>query len=52
MNYKILSIPEFGKQLKRLTKKFLSLKNEIAELAKTLQINPDKPEREDIVMPN
>ena len=40
MNYKILSIPEFDKQLKRLSKKFPSLKNEIAELAKTLQTNP------------
>lgn len=41
MNYKILSIPEFDKQLKRLSKKFPSLKNEIAGLAKILQANPD-----------
>lgn len=40
MNYKILSIPEFDKQLKRLSKKFSSLKNEIAELAKILQTDP------------
>lgn len=40
MNYKILSIPEFDRQLKRLSKKFPSLKNEIAELSIILQSNP------------
>jgi mRNA-degrading endonuclease RelE of RelBE toxin-antitoxin system len=40
MNYKILSIPEFDRQLKRLSKKFHSLKNEIAELSIILQSNP------------
>ena len=40
MNYKILSIPEFDRQLKRLSKKFPSLKSEIAELAKTLLNDP------------
>ena len=40
MSYKIISIPAFDKQLKRLSKKFPSLKKEIAELAKILQTNP------------
>ena len=40
MSYKIISIPEFERQFKRLSKKFPSLKKEIAELAKILQTNP------------
>ena len=40
MSYKIISIPEFDRQFKRLSKKFPSLKKEIAELAVTLQANP------------
>jgi len=40
MNYKILSIPEFDRQLKRLSKKFPSLKSEIADLSRILRSNP------------
>lgn len=40
MSYNVLSIPPFDKQLKRLTKKYPSLKNEFAELIETLAEQP------------
>ncbi len=40
MNYEILTIPPFEKQLKSLVKKFPSLKAEIAELFNSLSIEP------------
>lgn len=40
MSYNILTIPPFDKQLKRLAKKFPSLKNEYAELIDALENNP------------
>jgi mRNA-degrading endonuclease RelE of RelBE toxin-antitoxin system len=40
MNFSVISIPEFEKQLKRLSKKYPSLKKEIAELSKSLSANP------------
>ncbi len=40
MNYKLLTIPSFDKQLKRLAKKYPSLKNEIKQLGEELSINP------------
>ncbi|MES2266549.1 MAG: type II toxin-antitoxin system RelE/ParE family toxin [Bacteroidota bacterium] len=42
MNYKILTIAPFDKQLKRLIKKYPSLKTEISHLAKELLIEPNK----------
>ena len=40
MNYNVLSIPPFDRQLKRLSKKFPSLKNEYAKLVEDLENNP------------
>lgn len=40
MSYKVLTIPPFDKQLVRLSKKFPSLKKEIAELFDSLEENP------------
>lgn len=42
MSYNVLSIPPFDRQLKRLAKKFPSLKIEYAKLAKDLENNPIK----------
>lgn len=42
MNYKILTIPPFDKQLKRLAKKYPSVKNDIIQLIGELQNKPDK----------
>jgi len=40
MSYNILTIPPFDKQLKRLAKKYPSLKNEFAELLESLEQDP------------
>ncbi len=40
MSYNIVSIPLFDKQAKRLAKKYPSLKNDLAELFKSLIENP------------
>jgi mRNA-degrading endonuclease RelE of RelBE toxin-antitoxin system len=40
MSYNILTIPPFDKQLKRLVKKFPSLKNEYAQLIDSLENDP------------
>jgi hypothetical protein len=40
MSFNILTIPEFGKELKRLSKKYGSLKKEYADLIAELQQNP------------
>jgi mRNA-degrading endonuclease RelE of RelBE toxin-antitoxin system len=42
MNYKILSIPPFDKQLKRLVKKYPSLKKEFIELVQSIEQNPEQ----------
>ena len=42
MNYSVLAIPPFDKQLKRLAKKFPSLKKEFAELITSLEHHPDQ----------
>jgi mRNA-degrading endonuclease RelE of RelBE toxin-antitoxin system len=42
MNYSVLTIPPFDKQLKRLVKKYPSLKNEFAELLESLEQEPDQ----------
>jgi mRNA-degrading endonuclease RelE of RelBE toxin-antitoxin system len=41
MSYKIKTIPKFEKELKRLTKKYPSLKTEYIELVKELKENPN-----------
>ncbi len=40
MSYKIVTIVPFDKQLKRLIKKYPSLKNEVEQLGKLLSDNP------------
>lgn len=40
MSYKVVAIPPFDRQLKRLAKKFPSLKEEIGQLLSILQTNP------------
>lgn len=40
MSYKVLTIPPFDRQLKRLSKKYPSLKKEIAKLFDLLEIDP------------
>ena len=40
MSYKVLSIPPFDRQLKRLLKKYPSLKKEIRELSDSLEQHP------------
>jgi mRNA-degrading endonuclease RelE of RelBE toxin-antitoxin system len=39
MNYKVIATTRFKKELKRLAKKFPSLKNEFAELIETLNMS-------------
>ena len=41
MNYKVISIPKFEKELKRLTKKYPSLKTEYIELVQRLEHGPE-----------
>jgi len=40
MSYNVFTIPPFDKQLKRLAKKYPSLKNEFAELLESLEQEP------------
>ena len=42
MNYNVKTIPKFEKELKRLSKKYPSLKNEYIELVLDLKENPDQ----------
>lgn len=40
MNYKVIATPRFRRELKRLVKKFRSLKQEYADLLQKLEQNP------------
>lgn len=42
MNYNVLTIPPFDKQLKRLAKKFPSIKKDFANLIESLVQNPQQ----------
>ncbi len=42
MNYKILTIPPFDKQIKRLAKKYSSLKSDFSALLDSLQVEPEQ----------
>jgi hypothetical protein len=42
MNYKVLTIPPFDKQFKRLVKKYPSLKPELSHLIKELKAEPSR----------
>ena len=42
MSYNVLTIPPFDKQLKRLAKKYPSLKSEFAELLESLEQEPEQ----------
>ncbi|MBK6835642.1 MAG: type II toxin-antitoxin system RelE/ParE family toxin [Bacteroidetes bacterium] len=44
MNYEVIATPKFKGEIKRLTKKYISLKLEFAELIKLLAIHPDTGE--------
>jgi hypothetical protein len=41
MSYKALAIPPFDRQLKRLIKKYPSLKHEYLQLIENLELKPD-----------
>jgi len=41
MNYKVKTIPHFDKEIKRLTKKYRSLKQEFIALVQSLKENPE-----------
>lgn len=42
MNYKVITIPKFEQSLKRLVKKYPSLKYEYIELVESLRIKPEQ----------
>ena len=42
MRFEVLTIPPFEKQLKKLCKKYSSLKSEFAELIESLETNPTR----------
>jgi mRNA-degrading endonuclease RelE of RelBE toxin-antitoxin system len=42
MNYSIYTIPPFDRQLKRMAKKYPSLKNDFSEFLKLLKENPEQ----------
>ena len=42
MSYNILAIPPFDRQLKRLAKKYPSLKNEFSKLLEKLEAEPEQ----------
>lgn len=42
MNYNVLTIPPFDKQLKKLAKKYSSLKSEFADLIESLEQEPQQ----------
>ncbi|MFM7024024.1 MAG: type II toxin-antitoxin system RelE/ParE family toxin [Flavobacteriales bacterium] len=42
MSYKVIATPNFGKELKRLAKKYHSLKSEFSELISSLKENPEQ----------
>ena len=41
MSYKVKTIPKFDRDVKRLAKKYPSLKNEFFELIQNLKLNPE-----------
>lgn len=40
MSYKVITIPNFDKEFKRLAKKYYSIKSEIIQLGESLKKNP------------
>jgi mRNA-degrading endonuclease RelE of RelBE toxin-antitoxin system len=42
MNYKVETIPNFDRELKRLAKKYSSLKGDVGALGQLLEENPDQ----------
>ena len=42
MNYDVIAIPNFKREIKKLAKKFPSLKADFAQLTETLQQNPEQ----------
>lgn len=42
MSYNIVAVPTFKKELKKLAKKYHSIKSDLATLFETLEINPEQ----------
>ena len=42
MTYNIIAVPTFKKELKKLAKKYHSIKSDLATLFETLEVNPEK----------
>ncbi len=42
MSYKIIAVPVFTKELKKLAKKYISLKSDLTSLFDTLEKNPEQ----------
>ncbi|MFZ4797622.1 MAG: type II toxin-antitoxin system RelE/ParE family toxin [Bacteroidia bacterium] len=42
MSYNIIAVPTFKKELKKLAKKYHSIKSDLATLFETLEINPEQ----------
>lgn len=42
MSYNVIAIPNFKKEIKKLSKKFPSLKADFEEMVESLQINPEQ----------
>jgi len=42
MSYNIIAVPTFKKELKKLAKKYHSIKSDLTELFETLSINPEQ----------
>jgi mRNA-degrading endonuclease RelE of RelBE toxin-antitoxin system len=42
MSYNIIAVPSFKKELKKLAKKYHSLKSDLADLFETLEVNPEQ----------
>lgn len=40
MSYNIIAVPKFKKELKKLVKKYVSLKNDLAVLLESIETNP------------
>ncbi len=50
MSYEVVTIPPFEKQLKRLAKKYPSLKSEFSDLIERLELNPLSTFKKNLVL--
>lgn len=42
MSYEVIAVPKFGRELKKLAKKYPSIRIEFSELVKSLESNPNQ----------